>query len=94
MIRSGTSEYDSTKMASLLERSHGLQRVSSPDEAQVLLMNTCSVREKAQEKLFSESSLKRAEHTTKMTVQTTGISIIPEVGDKIGQNEVIADASW
>ena len=48
------NEYDSDKMAAILERTHGLVRVSAPEKAQVLLMNTCSVREKAQEKLFSE----------------------------------------
>ena len=48
------NEYDSSKMLALLERSHGLQAVASPEQARVLLMNTCSVREKAQEKLFSE----------------------------------------
>ena len=48
------NEYDSSKMLALLERSHGLTPVASPQQAHVLLMNTCSVREKAQEKLFSE----------------------------------------
>ena len=48
------NEYDSDKMAALLEKTHGLKRVSAPEHARVLLMNTCSVREKAQEKLFSE----------------------------------------
>ena len=48
------NEYDSSKMLALLERSHGLTPVTSPEQARVLLMNTCSVREKAQEKLFSE----------------------------------------
>ena len=48
------NEYDSSKMLALLERSHGLKTVASPEQARVLLMNTCSVREKAQEKLFSE----------------------------------------
>ncbi|MCF6298818.1 MAG: tRNA (N6-isopentenyl adenosine(37)-C2)-methylthiotransferase MiaB [Thiomicrorhabdus sp.] len=48
------NEYDSDKMASLLEKTHGLKLVSEPDEADVVLMNTCSVREKAQEKVFSE----------------------------------------
>ena len=48
------NEYDSSKMAALLKRSHDLDTVSAPEQAQVLLMNTCSVREKAQEKLFSE----------------------------------------
>ena len=48
------NEYDSDKMAALLEKTYGLERVFEPRHARVLLMNTCSVREKAQEKLFSE----------------------------------------
>ena len=48
------NEYDSSKSAELLGESHGLQRVASPEEADVLLLNTCSVREKAQEKVFSQ----------------------------------------
>jgi len=48
------NEYDSDKMASLLEKTYGLKLVQEPDEADVVLMNTCSVREKAQEKVFSE----------------------------------------
>lgn len=48
------NEYDSDKMAAVLKQSHDLDKVNSPDDATVLLMNTCSVREKAQEKLFSE----------------------------------------
>ncbi len=48
------NDYDSGKMAALLKLSHRLEAVATPEQAQVLLMNTCSVREKAQEKLFSE----------------------------------------
>ncbi|UQB41599.1 tRNA (N6-isopentenyl adenosine(37)-C2)-methylthiotransferase MiaB [Thiomicrospira microaerophila] len=48
------NEYDSEKMAHLLENTHGLRLVETPEEADVLLMNTCSVREKAQEKVFDE----------------------------------------
>lgn len=47
------NEYDSKRMAELLKSTHGLELVNSPDEADVLLMNTCSIREKAQEKVFS-----------------------------------------
>ena len=47
------NEYDSDKMADVLRESHGLELTPSPDEADVLLLNTCSVREKAQEKVFS-----------------------------------------
>jgi tRNA-2-methylthio-N6-dimethylallyladenosine synthase len=48
------NEYDSDKMASLLEKTYGLNLVTEPEDADVVLMNTCSVREKAQEKVFSE----------------------------------------
>ncbi len=48
------NEYDSAKTAELLEESHGLNLVTTPEEADVLLLNTCSVREKAQEKVFSQ----------------------------------------
>lgn len=48
------NEYDSSRMADLLGDSHGYVLTSNPAEADVLLMNTCSIREKAQEKVFSE----------------------------------------
>ena len=47
------NEYDSSKMADVLKASHQLERVNSPEEADVVLLNTCSIREKAQEKVFS-----------------------------------------
>ena len=48
------NEYDSSKMAEVLFASHGLQKTDNVDEADVILMNTCSIREKAQEKVFSQ----------------------------------------
>ncbi len=53
------NEYDSSKSAELLGESHGLTLVASPEEADVLLLNTCSVREKAQEKVFSQLGMWR-----------------------------------
>jgi len=47
------NEYDSGKMRDVLEASDGMTRTNNPAEADVLLVNTCSVREKAQEKVFS-----------------------------------------
>jgi tRNA-2-methylthio-N6-dimethylallyladenosine synthase len=47
------NEYDSSKMQDVLEAAHGMTRTDDPAEADVLLVNTCSVREKAQEKVFS-----------------------------------------
>ena len=48
------NEYDSEKMADVLRASHGYELTASPGEADLLLVNTCSIREKAQEKVFSE----------------------------------------
>ena len=48
------NDYDSGKMADVLRESHGLEPTTSPEEADVILFNTCSVREKAQEKVFSD----------------------------------------
>ena len=48
------NEYDSSKMADLLDASNGYTLTEEPEEADVLLLNTCSIREKAQEKVFSD----------------------------------------
>jgi tRNA-2-methylthio-N6-dimethylallyladenosine synthase len=48
------NEYDSDKMADVLGSSDGLVRTDKPEDADVILLNTCSVREKAQEKVFSD----------------------------------------
>ena len=54
------NEYDSGKMADVLAESEGLQQTEDPEQAEVILFNTCSVREKAQEKVFSD--LGRVKH--------------------------------
>ncbi len=48
------NEYDSSKMADVLKVSHQLEKTDNPLEADVLLLNSCSIREKAQEKVFSD----------------------------------------
>ncbi len=48
------NEYDSDKMADVLRESHGYELTDVAEEADLLLVNTCSIREKAQEKVFSE----------------------------------------
>ncbi|MDY0014022.1 MAG: tRNA (N6-isopentenyl adenosine(37)-C2)-methylthiotransferase MiaB [Rhodocyclaceae bacterium] len=54
------NEYDSDKMADVLGASEGIEKTDNPDEADVILFNTCSVREKAQEKVFHD--LGRVKH--------------------------------
>jgi tRNA-2-methylthio-N6-dimethylallyladenosine synthase len=48
------NEYDSDKMADVLHEAEGFETTHSPEDADVILFNTCSVREKAQEKVFSD----------------------------------------
>ncbi len=48
------NEYDSARMADVLAASHGLELTRNELEADVLLLNTCSIREKAQEKVFTQ----------------------------------------
>lgn len=48
------NEYDSSKMADVLRASHGMEVTENPEEADVILLNTCAIREKAQEKVFSQ----------------------------------------
>ena len=48
------NEYDSDKMADVLRACEGMEQTETPEDADVILLNTCSVREKAQEKVFSD----------------------------------------
>lgn len=48
------NEYDSDKMADVLNNFQGYEKTDNPDDAEVILFNTCSIREKAQEKVFSD----------------------------------------
>jgi len=54
------NEYDSEKMADVLRKSHGYELTACPEDADLLLVNTCAIREKAQEKVFSELGRWRA----------------------------------
>ena len=48
------NEYDSSKMADLLRESHGLEKTDDLEKASVILLNTCSIREKAESKVYSQ----------------------------------------
>ena len=62
------NEYDSAKIYDLLNHSDGFCKAESGEEADILLLNTCSVREKAQEKVFSELGRWRAYKEAKPNV--------------------------
>lgn len=59
------NEYDSARMADALAASHGLETTEDPAQADVLLLNTCSIREKAQEKVFSQLGMWRELKTSR-----------------------------
>src|SRR5690606_20623569 len=61
------NEYDSDKMADVLAAAQGYEPTDTPEDADLILFNTCSVREKAQEKVFSD--LGRIKHLKKRGVQ-------------------------
>ncbi|MEM1264219.1 MAG: tRNA (N6-isopentenyl adenosine(37)-C2)-methylthiotransferase MiaB, partial [Pseudomonadota bacterium] len=86
------NEYDSDKMADVLRESHGLERVSEPEAADVLLMNTCSIREKAQEKVFSELGRWRQLKTTRPDVVIgVGGCVASQEGDAIRERAPFVD---
>jgi tRNA-2-methylthio-N6-dimethylallyladenosine synthase len=60
------NEYDSDKMADVMNAAQGYEPTDNPDDADLILFNTCSVREKAQEKVFSD--LGRVKHLKKKGV--------------------------
>ena len=60
------NEYDSDKMVDVLREAQGFEPTSDPEQADLILFNTCSVREKAQEKVFSD--LGRVKHLKKKGV--------------------------
>ncbi len=78
------NEYDSDKMADVLAASHGLELTDSEAEADVILVNTCSIREKAQEKVFSQlGRWKKLKSNGRKVVIGVGGCVASQEGDAI-----------
>jgi len=78
------NEYDSDKMADVLAVSHGLELTDSEAEADVILVNTCSIREKAQEKVFSQlGRWKKLKSAGRKVVIGVGGCVASQEGDAI-----------
>jgi tRNA-2-methylthio-N6-dimethylallyladenosine synthase len=78
------NEYDSDKMADVLAAAEGVVKTDKPEEADIILFNTCSVREKAQEKVFHD--LGRVRHLKKLNpnlVIGVGGCVASQEGDAI-----------
>ncbi len=86
------NEYDSARMRDLLGESHQMVATENPEEADVILINTCSIREKAQEKLFHElgrwKSLKDAKPDLKIGV---GGCVASQEGEAISKRAPFVD---
>ncbi|MCR9091967.1 MAG: radical SAM protein, partial [Proteobacteria bacterium] len=86
------NEYDSRKMADVLAASDGYVRTTEPDEADLLLLNTCSVREKAQEKVFSELGRWREWKAARPERQVAvGGCVASQEGEAIATRESLVD---
>ncbi len=86
------NEYDSSRMADLLASSHDYERVDDPVQANMLLLNTCSVREKAQEKVFSLlGRWKRIKEANKDLVIGVGGCVASQEGKMILQRAPYVD---
>lgn len=86
------NEYDSARMADVLKNSHGLELTNREDEADVILINTCSIRDKAQEKVFSQlGRWKRLKRDNPSVVIGVGGCVASQEGEAIIERAPIVD---
>ncbi|MGR5070370.1 MULTISPECIES: tRNA (N6-isopentenyl adenosine(37)-C2)-methylthiotransferase MiaB [Vibrio] len=86
------NEYDSSKMADLLNAANGYELTEEPEEADVLLLNTCSIREKAQEKVFHQlGRWKTLKDKKPGVVIGVGGCVATQEGDHIRQRAPFVD---
>lgn len=86
------NEYDSQKMVDVLRASHGLEPTDNMQDADVILINTCSIREKAQEKVYSELGRYRElkQHNPKLLIGVGGC-VASQEGQAIVQRAPFVD---
>jgi len=86
------NEYDSQKMAELLDSTHGLELAQEAEDADVILLNTCSIREKAQEKVFHQlGRWKNLKANNPDLVIGVGGCVASQEGDAIRQRAPYVD---
>jgi tRNA-2-methylthio-N6-dimethylallyladenosine synthase len=86
------NEYDSAKMADVLGAAHGLELTDDEAEADVILVNTCSIREKAQEKVFSQlGRWKALKQANKALVIGVGGCVASQEGEAIVKRAPFVD---
>lgn len=86
------NEYDSEKMADLLDSTHGYSVAETAEEADVILLNTCSIREKAQEKVFHQlGRWKNLKKSNPDLIIGVGGCVASQEGDHIRQRAPYVD---
>ncbi len=86
------NEYDSARMSDLLQSSHELIPTDSAEEADILLLNTCSIREKAQEKVFHQlGRWKRLKQKNPELLIGVGGCVASQEGAEIGKRAPFVD---
>ena len=86
------NEYDSSRMKDLLGESHGMVETDDPEDADVVLINTCSIREKAQEKLFHQlGRWKRLKEKNPNVVIGVGGCVASQEGGAIAKRAPFVD---
>jgi tRNA-2-methylthio-N6-dimethylallyladenosine synthase len=86
------NEYDSSRMRDLLLKSHGMVSTENPEEADVLLLNTCSIREKAQEKVFHQlGRWKHLKQSNPDLIIGVGGCVASQEGAEIGRRAPYVD---
>src|SRR3990167_3511943 len=86
------NEYDSSKMRDILHHAHGLLQTDNLFEADVILLNTCSIREKAQEKVFSQlGQWRKYNQENPHVVIGVGGCVASQEGEAIIKREPLVD---
>ncbi len=86
------NDYDSQKMFDVMHESHGMVKTEDPSEADLLLINTCSIREKAQEKVFSElGRWKPYKKRNSSTIVGVGGCVASQEGEMLAKRSQVVD---
>ena len=86
------NEYDSEKIADVMRTAHGTERTEQPEEADLIVFNTCSVREKAQEKVFADlGRVRHLKHANPRLMIAVGGCVASQEGAAIVERAPFVD---
>ena len=86
------NEYDSAKMAEVMNEANGLELTDDPEQADVLLLNTCSIREKAEDKVYSQlGRWRKLKEKNPDLVVGVGGCVASQEGDNLRKRSPVVD---